>query len=91
MMILRPILNPNIGINISCSEYLIFNRVFNMMMPKTLFLIGPRAQGPGSTTSRRGEDSNLALGVYVLGIDCTGAACHEELVEKNNLQKCYFL
>ena len=32
---------------------LIFNKVFNMMMPKTLFFIGPRAQGPRASREAR--------------------------------------
>ena len=40
MTIFIPVLTPKISIYISCSEYLIFYMVFNMMMPKTLFLIG---------------------------------------------------
>ena len=32
-------------IYISCSKYLIFNRVFNMMMQKTIFFVGFRGLG----------------------------------------------
>ena len=36
---------------ISCSEYISFSCLFNMMMPKRLFLIGPR--GPGGAVPTR--------------------------------------
>ena len=52
---------------ISCSEYLIFNRVFNMMMQKTLFLIGPRAQGQeGVAAPRHGCLRHSESGLHAL-------------------------